>query len=311
VSPKRGVAPRHIEAFLEMASVERGASLNTLAAYEADLLDYAASLKARRRTPAEASPEDVRRYLERLAAAGLAPSTRARRLSALRQFHRFLFAEGYAAQDPTARQKGPKARRPLPRVLAEGEAGALADAAAAVEGAEGVRLACLVELLYGGGLRISELVGLPLSALDLKAKMLRIRGKGGKERLVPLPPRALAALKAHLRTLPKGARRLYPSRGAQGHLTRQRAGQLLKALALKAGIDPERLSPHVLRHAYASHLLAHGADLRSVQSLLGHADIATTEIYTHVEAERLKQAVEAHHPLARAGARAARSKSRD
>lgn len=302
-------AARHIEAFLEMASAERGASLNTQSAYAADLADYTAALKTRGVSPAEATADDVRRYLERLAKAGMAPATRARRLSALRQFHRFLCAEGYAGSDPTARLRGPKARRPLPRVLAEDEAGALADAAAGIEGPEGARLVCLVELLYGAGLRISELVGLPLAAYDGEARILRIRGKGGRERIVPLGPRAVAAIRAHLSASPKAARSrwFFPSRGASGHLTRQRAGQLLKDLAIKAGLDPERLSPHVLRHAYASHLLAHGADLRSVQSLLGHADIATTEIYTHIEAERLKKTVESHHPLAGR----AKPKSRD
>jgi integrase/recombinase XerD len=313
VSPKALGTNRHIEAFLEMASVERGASLNTQSAYAADLSDYAAALKARGLAPAGATADEVRRYLDRLAGAGLSPATLARRLSALRQFHRFLYAEGYATQDPTARLKGPKARRPLPRVLSEDEAGVLADAAAEDQGPDRPRVICLIELLYGAGLRVSELVGLPRAALDLPAKLLRIKGKGGKERLVPLPPRALKALKAYLAATPKdsGSRWLFPSRGASGHLTRQRAGQQLKALALKAGIDPERLSPHVLRHAYASHLLAHGADLRSVQSLLGHADIATTEIYTHIEQERLKKTLETHHPLARAGGPKARSKSRD
>lgn len=298
-----GNSAHQIEAFLEALSVERGASRNTQSAYATDLMAYAAALKRRGKHPVNATAADIHHHLAAITASGAAASTLARKLSAIRQFHRFLFAEKFAPSDPSARIQGPKASRPLPRPLSETEASALLDAARQTEGPEGVRLSCLVALLYGAGLRVSEMVGLPLSAFDSTARALRIRGKGEKERLVPLGPMALHALNAYLTArpafCPEGSRWLFASRGAQGHLTRQRAGQLLKVLADKAGVDPARLSPHVLRHAYASHLLAHGADLRSVQSLLGHADIATTEIYTHVERTRLIQMVENHHPLAR------------
>jgi integrase/recombinase XerD len=305
-------ASRHIEAFLEMMGVERGASANTRAAYAADLADYAAALKKRGKAPAQADADDVRRYLESIGK--LAASTRARRLSAIRQLHRFLKAEGFAAADPTLRLAGPKTRRPLPRVLDESEASLLLAAAKKQPPPEGLRLVCLLELLYGAGLRISELVGLPLSAYDRAGVALRIKGKGGRERMVPLGGKATAALAAYMAARPQFmppkavSPWLFPSRGASGYLTRQRVAQSLKALALAAGLDPARLSPHVLRHAFASHLLAHGADLRAVQSLLGHADIATTEIYTHIEAGRLLETVERHHPLARHGTRKAKAK---
>lgn len=245
----------------------------------------------------------------------LAPRTLARRLSAMRQFFRFLVSDGTRADDPTAGLDPPRLGRPLPKILSEAEVARLIAAAAGWPDEEGARLRALLELLYATGLRVSELVGLPLAAAQRDPRFLLVRGKGGKERVVPLSAPARQALAAYLecrgRFLPqnrrprtkladtKTARWLFPSRGADGHLTRQRCGQLLKELALAAGLDPARLSPHVLRHAFASHLLDHGADLRSVQQMLGHADIATTQIYTHVQSERLRRLVETAHPLAR------------
>ena len=287
-----------------MLSAERGAAPLTIAAYQNDLGDFAAFLAASGIAPEAASGADLRRYMTRLARAGMAPRTTARRLSALRQFHKFLVAEGIRSDDPTAAIDGPRLGRPLPKILVADEMKALLDAARERDGIEGARLVCLVELLYATGMRVSELVALPLARFR-DERVLTVRGKGGKERLVPLSAPARQALVAYLavrgRFLRAGesSRFLFPSRGAEGHLTRRRCGQLLKELALAAGIDPARVSPHVLRHAFASHLLHGGADLRSVQQMLGHADIATTQVYTHVLGERLKSLVETHHPLAR------------
>jgi integrase/recombinase XerD len=296
-------ASRHIEAFLEMLAAERGAAKLTHDAYRRDLEDAAAALGA---TPLEAATTaDLRRYLASLARRALAPATQARRLSALRQLFRFLVVDGVRTDDPTVALDAPRARRPLPKLVSASEAAELIKAASRDEGAEGTRLVCLLELLYGAGLRVSELVSLPVAAAVRDPRFLIVRGKAGKERLVPLGAPARRALDAYLaqraRFLRPGeaSRYLFPSRGAEGHLTRRRAAQLLKDVAVKAGIDPARLSPHVLRHAFASHMLAGGADLRSLQEMLGHADIATTQIYTHVQAERLQQLVKDHHPLAR------------
>jgi integrase/recombinase XerD len=289
---------RHVEAFLEMMAAERGAAARTLAAYRADLDDFAAFLGG---APIEAADaETLRRYLARLDAAGMAPRTAARRLSALRQFHRFLFAEGVRTDDPTSTLDSPRLGRKLPKVLAPAEVEALIAAAAGRGEPERSRLLCLLELLYGAGLRVSELVALPFAAATRDARFLIVRGKGGKERLVPLSPPAQAALAAWKAARGEARSRfLFPSRGKEGHLSRQRCFQLLKALAVEAGLDPLRLSPHVLRHAFATHLLDGGADLRSVQAMLGHADVATTQIYTHVQAGRLRTLVESKHPLAR------------
>ncbi len=306
--PGRRPAPpsplsHHVEAFLEMLAAERGAARLTLAAYRGDLADAARFLGAAGLEAA--ATEDLRRYLAKLAGDRLLPRTAARRLSALRQFYKFLVTDGRRRDDPSAALDAPRLGRPLPKLVSEPEAEALLAAAAARAGAEGARLVCLLELLYGAGLRVSELVSLPLSAARGDRRFLVLRGKGGKERLVPLGERARAALAAYLERrgafLGAGAasRFLFPSRGAAGHLTRRRCGQLLKELAVATGIDPARLSPHVLRHAFATHLLDHGADLRSVQEMLGHADIATTQIYTHVAGERLQRLVGEHHPLAR------------
>jgi integrase/recombinase XerD len=241
----------------------------------------------------------------------MAARSAARRLSALRQFYKFLVAEKHRADDPSAALDGPKLGRPLPKLLAEDEMAALIAACAALDGANGARLRALVELSYASGLRVSELVQMPLAAVLREQPVIVVRGKGAKERMVPLNAPARAALNAYLAQRAvflakdaKGAAKaspfLFPSRGKEGHLTRQRFGQLLKELGAKAGIATERISPHVLRHAFATHLLDHGADLRSLQKMLGHADIATTQIYTHVAGRRLQELVEKHHPLAAA-----------
>ena len=304
-----------------MLAAERGASDNTRAGYGRDLSDFAAFLKRRAATLAEAVGADVRAYLAHLSQAEMSPRTAARRLSALRQFYRFLLAEGVRADDPTAAVDSPRQGRPLPKVLSEAEVERLLAAVRARCAAppsakaelESLRLAALIELLYATGLRISELTSLPAAALARDPRVLIVRGKGGKERMVPLsePAREAVAryLAARRRNDAEAARRaraparpsrwLFPSGGQSGHLSRQRVAQLLKALAAEAGIPPSKVSPHVLRHAFASHLLDHGADLRAVQKMLGHADISTTQIYTHVLSARLKRLVHLHHPLAK------------
>jgi integrase/recombinase XerD len=288
-----------------MIAAERGAARLTIAASRTDLVDFAGFVAARGRAPDQATIEDLRRYFDAVARAGLSPRTAARRLSVLRQFHKFLFVEGVRPDDPSGALDSPRLGRPLPKVLGADEMTAMLAAARAVPGPEGARLVCLVELLYATGLRVSELIALPLAAAARDERFLLVRGKGGKERIVPTSPPARQALLDYRAVreafLVKGRPSpwLFPSRGAGGRLTRQRCGQLLKELALAAGIDPARVSPHVLRHAFATHLLDGGADLRSVQAMLGHADIATTQIYTHVLGERLQTLVETHHPLAR------------
>lgn len=323
----------HVEAFLEMLSAERGAAQNTLESYERDLVDFAVYATELGLDAASADASTVRAYLEKIQQAGLAASTAARRLSALRQYHKFLAAEGVRTDNPCTVIDSPKRARPLPRILSEEEVDRLIEASGAqarrVGDAESTRLHALMEILYATGLRVSELVSLPVSAAQhaLRADdpVLVIMGKGGRERMVPLGAASLEALRRYLEVrtsfLPKlrnGAgeghalsRYLFPSRGREGHLTRQRFGQMLKDLAVAAGIDTDKVSPHALRHAFASHLLARGADLRSVQQMLGHADISTTQIYTHVMTQRLKEVVEQHHPLSeRAGANAAASVAR-
>jgi integrase/recombinase XerD len=296
---------RRVEAFLEMLAAERGAARLTRTAYATDL-DHAAKWLARNGGDlANAGTEELRRYLASLARAQLSPRTAARRLSALRQFYRFLVVEGLRRDDPTAGLDAPRLGRPLPKTLAQEEVQALITAAEREPGPAGARLRCMLELLYATGLRISELVSLPLAAAKPDARFLVVRGKGDKERLVPLGAPARESLGAYRKLRQHFLREgetspwLFPARGARGHLTREHAAQLLKRLAVSAGLDPARLSPHVLRHAFASHLVDRGADLRSVQEMLGHADIATTEIYTHVETDRLRRLVETHHPLAR------------
>lgn len=291
-----------IGAFLEMMSAERGASPNTLDAYGRDLLDASEFCNGRltRATPAQLSA-----WTNDLAERGLAPASQARKLSALRRFFRFLFEEGDRKDDPTARLDGPSPSRDIPDVLSREEVSRLINACG-----DDVRLACLVELLYGAGLRASELVSLTMGSLPRRkggrwaGGDIIIRGKGGKERLCPLGRPALEALSNWLEERQASDAKVraedfvFPSRGASGHLTRRRLGQLLEALALKAGLDPARVHPHALRHAYATHLLQGGADLRAVQMLLGHADIATTQIYTHVLTDELQELLETAHPMA-------------
>ncbi len=307
---KAGDAPL-IESFLDMMGAERGASINTLAAYRRDLLDFVGFRAAKGGSARDAARDDVKAYLALLSTSGAAGSTQARRLSALRQFFAFLYSEGVRKDDPTQAIDAPRRERPLPRVLSHDDMDALIAAAGAQaeKSAEGLRLLCIVEMLYASGLRITELITLPLSAARNRDGFLLVKGKGGKERLVPLNGAARAAIQAYMVVrdafLPAGARRahaerfLFPSRAAEGHLTRRRCHQMLKELALAANIDPGKLSPHVLRHAFATHLVEGGADLRSVQTLLGHSDIATTEIYTHVAKDHLTQVVESAHPLSR------------
>ncbi|HEY8616490.1 site-specific tyrosine recombinase XerD [Phenylobacterium sp.] len=296
------------EAFLEMMAVERAAAKNTLAAYTRDLADAAAFLAGRGRDLADATAEDVEAYFAHLGARGLAPATASRRRAAVRQFYRFVLGEAWRADDPSRRVEAPKKGRSLPKVLSRDEVDRLIASAAARDGAQGLRLGCMVELAYASGLRISELTGLTLAALARDPAYLIVKGKGGKERLAPLNEAARAAVKAYLEIrpqfLPKGDKAnpwLFPSRGKGGRLTPRRFAQLLDEAAADAGIDPARVSPHVLRHAFATHLLEGGADLRVVQKLLGHGDIATTQIYTHVAGDRLAHVVASKHPLAKKG----------
>ena len=292
------------EAFLEMMSVERAAAANTLRAYGRDLADAADFLAARGLTLASAPAPVVEAYFAELGRRGLSPATASRRRAALRQFYRFVLGEGWRADDPSRRVDAPRRGRPLPRVLSRPEAAALIAAAGARDEVKGLRLACMIELAYAGGLRVSELTSLTLAALARDPEFLMVLGKGGKERLAPLNTAARTAVRAWLevraRTLPRGDATnpwLFPSGGKGGRLTPRRFAQLLGEAAITAGIDPERVSPHVLRHAFATHLLEGGADLRVVQTLLGHADIATTQIYTHVAGERLREVVSDAHPL--------------
>ncbi|ATR19714.1 Integrase/recombinase xerD [Roseomonas mucosa] len=293
-----------VEAFLEMLAAERGAARNTLAAYEADLTDVAGWLRRKGGSLESATPEALRGYLSGLSGAGLSARTVARRLSALRQFFRFLAREGMRRDDPTALLDTPRLPQSLPKALREEEVEALIAGASRLPGRSGLLAVAVSELLYGSGLRASELVALPAAALRDTAPLIAIRGKGGRERLIPISARARQALADLVpKSAPEegkgrpGARWLFPSRAAAGHLTRQRLNQLLHAAAREAGLDPARATPHVLRHSFATHLLNRGADLRSLQVLLGHADIATTQIYTKVLEERLRAVMELHHPL--------------
>jgi integrase/recombinase XerD len=277
-----------------MLAAERGAAANTLAAYRRDLEGARALIG----DPAAADRTALARLGE--AWAGLAPASLARKCSALRQFYAFLVDERLRADDPSSALPRPRARRPLPRLLTHAEIAALferAESEAATARHDAVRLLALLELLYGSGLRASELVALPRAAVPRDAPFLTVTGKGGQQRLVPVSSRARTALSRWLALIPQDARQLFPSRGASGHLSRVRLFQLLRALALRAGLDPAKVSPHVLRHAFATHLLEGGADLRVLQTLLGHADIATTQIYTHVDSARLVALVNARHPL--------------
>jgi integrase/recombinase XerD len=304
---KKPSAPlsREAQSFIEMLSAERGASRNTEVAYSADLKNLEAFLARRKQRPVTATADALRAYLKSLDYLGMTPRTVARRLSVIRQLFRFLLAERMREDDPASTLDSPRLGRPLPKVLSRAEVDRLIEATRREDGADGGRMATLLEILYATGLRVSELVTLPLAAVERDPAMLVVRGKGDKERLVPLsdPARVAIASWLHVRSAMLGendkSRFLFPSRGRTGHLTRQRFAQLLKEAAVAAGIDAGRVSPHVLRHAFASHLLEGGADLRSVQLMLGHADIATTQIYTHVLDERLRALVQDKHPLAR------------
>ena len=308
-SPERQL----ISLFLDMVAAERGGAANTLNAYSRDLGDLTGYLATRKRTISSATTADLRGYLAVLADRGFAASSVARRLSAIRQLYRFLFAEGHRSDDPAAIIEGPKRGRPLPKVLSVAEVDRLIAAVRQASDAQrttglarlrALRLMCLLELLYASGLRISELIALPASAARRDDDMLIVRGKGGKERLVPLNGAAKSAMRDYRDALLQWSRDrasqskwLFASFGEDGHLTRQHAARELKELAVAAGLRPEQVSPHVLRHAFASHLLHNGADLRVVQTLLGHADISTTQIYAHVLDERLKSLVRDLHPL--------------
>ena len=304
---KSAAVSRHVEGFLEMLSAERGAARNTLESYARDLADFAKFLESRGCGVEKAGTKDIRDYFASLSRAGLSARTAARRLSALRQFHRHLHAEDVRRDDPTIHLDSPRLGRPLPKVLSEDETDELLTAARSGRGPETARRTALLEILYATGLRVSELVGLRLSSISRDRRFLTVIGKGNKERLVPLGDPARDALSHYLRHrgrfLGEGQEAknpwLFPSRSGSEHLTRHRFAQILKELATDAGLDPAQVSPHVLRHAFATHLLDHGADLRSVQQMLGHADISTTQIYTHVLAARLKALVHDHHPLAR------------
>ncbi|MDB5475928.1 MAG: putative integrase/recombinase recombination protein [Phenylobacterium sp.] len=302
------------EAFLEMMAVERAAAKNTLTAYSRDLTDATGFLAGRGHDLASAAAEDVEAYFAALGARGLSPATAARRRASLRQFYRFVLGEGWRADDPARRVEAPKKGRSLPKVLSRDEMDRLIAAAGARDGAQGLRLACMIELAYASGLRISELTALPLATLARDPAYLIVKGKGGKERLAPLNEAARTAIKAYLQVRPQFLGRkgsggdakgqaanpwLFASRGKTGRITPRRFAQLLDEAAADAGVDPARVSPHVLRHAFATHLLEGGADLRVVQKLLGHADIATTQIYTHVASDRLREVVATRHPLAK------------
>ncbi len=296
-----GVGTDWIERFLDMIAAERGAAANTLAAYRRDLQGAQALIGNLARTDGAALSRLGERWSD------LAASSLSRKCSALRQFYGFLVDEGVRGDDPSSALPRPAIRRPLPRILSHDEVECLltlAETEAAGDRREAVRLLTLLELLYGSGLRASELVSLPMAAVARDAPFIHITGKGGQQRLVPVGRRASAALSRWLALRGSGsaARFVFPSRGASGHLTRVRLFQLLRELAIRAGIEPEKISPHVLRHAFATHLLEGGADLRVLQTLLGHADIATTQIYTHVESARLVALVNARHPLAKQAA---------
>ena len=289
-------------------AAERGVADNTLEAYRRDLDDFAGWLARRGADLLVADTAHIRGYLKSLHAAGMARATVARRLSSLRQMFRFLYGDGVRDDDPCSVIDGPKRERALPKVLSEMEVARLLAASRAVAGPKGARLVCLLELLYAAGLRVTELIRLPYPPRQSDQRLLLVWGKGAKERLVPLGLPAILALDDYLAVRDSFVSEaqpspwLFPSRGRSGHLTRHRFGQLLKELAARVNIPASKVSPHVLRHAFASHLLAHGADLRSVQQMLGHADISTTQIYTHVLEARLKTLVETRHPLADGGA---------
>lgn len=300
-----------VEPFLEALGAERGAAQNTLMAYRRDLEHFLQWLRQSGTGLESAARPEIETYLVALEAEGLAPATRSRRLSAIRQFYHFALSEGWRDDDPAKRISGPRPARKLPGTLSMAEVDHLLDTARLrpVGAAGRVQLHCLMELLYATGLRVTELVSLPAASVRGNPRMLMVTGKGGRDRMVPLsdPAREALAVWLVIRDVAEAERRrtggrpspwLFPSRGKLGHLTRIGFYHAVKTLAVAAGLDPSRISPHTLRHAFATHLLANGADLRAIQQLLGHADVSTTEIYTHVLEERLKALVLEHHPLA-------------
>lgn len=303
---------RWISVFLEAQSAELGASRNTQLAYGRDLLDFASWLNKHGQSFVKADKSAIENYLIFCEAQGLSKATRARRLSAVRQLYRFAFEEGWRSDNPSLRLKGPGRSVKLPQTLEIAEVDKLLNEARRFgrSDAEKLRNCAMVELLYATGMRVTELVGLPVAAVRGNPAMILVRGKGDKERMVPLSPPAQQALLAwvaardaaealSVRSGHKPSKFLFPGRGADGHVTRQSFFLLIKQIALQAGLDPDKVTPHVMRHAFATHLLAGGADLRVIQMLLGHSDLSTTEIYTHVLDEHLKSLVLDHHPLAR------------
>ncbi|MDF3034294.1 MAG: recombinase XerD [Alphaproteobacteria bacterium] len=298
-----------VDAFLEMLIAERGAARNTIDAYRQDLSQFVDFIKGGLALPpslCHITADQITQYLIHLSRQGREATTLARHLSALRQFYQFLVSEGWAAQNPTTTIDAPRPQRPLPKTLSEAEIVRLLEGARTQTDAEGRRLYAMLETLYASGLRVSELVSLPLRSFHPDKPFLLIKGKGGKERLVPLSEPAIAALTSYLtvrlsflQPVSDGSQKwLFPSSSKEGHLTRQRFGQLLKELALAVNLDADKVSPHIIRHAFATHLLRHGADLLTIQKLLGHADLSTTQIYTHVITDHLKDLVNRHHPLA-------------
>ena len=294
-----------VEQFLEMLIAERGASSNTCTSYLNDITNFNKFLSGAETTLEDATTDDIRRYLRHRSEVGANNPTISRNLSVLRQFFKFLQSENVRLDNPALNVDGPKVSRTLPKVISEDDVEALLKAAHKLQTAEGIRLTCLLEIAYASGLRVTELVSLPTDALNLTSETLLISGKGGKERLVPLTFSAMNAIVAYERVridFLKGnntSKFLFPSRSKQGYLTRRRLGQLLKELAIQAGLDPTIISPHILRHAFASHLLNRGADLRSLQKMLGHSDISTTQIYTHVQKEKLRAVISSYHPMAK------------
>ncbi len=301
----RNYKGKTVEQFLEMLIAERGASSNTCTSYLNDITNFDKFLSGAETTLEDATTDDIRRYLRHRSEVGANNPTISRNLSVLRQFFKFLQSENVRLDNPALNVDGPKVSRTLPKVISEDDVEALLKAAHKLQTAEGIRLTCLLEIAYASGLRVTELVSLPTDALNLTSETLLISGKGGKERLVPLTSSAMNAIVAYERVridFLKGnntSKFLFPSRSKQGYLTRRRLGQLLKELAIQAGLDPTIISPHILRHAFASHLLNRGADLRSLQKMLGHSDISTTQIYTHVQKERLHAVISSYHPMAK------------
>ena len=294
-----------VERFLEMMSAEQGASPRTIEAYGHDLASLLDFLHDKKDDVTGCDGLRLRSFVADLGGRGLAPATISRKVSTLRQFFKFLLLDGLRVDDPSLLLDTPRRGRSLPRILSHHDVEALLYQARDMDGPNGWRAGALLELLYACGLRVSELVGLPVSSIDLDTELVLVVGKGGRQRYVPIGESAATALKIYLNVREsflsddQKSPWLFPSRSRSGHLSRQRFSQVLDDLAVKAGIDPRRISPHVLRHAFATHLLTNGADLRAVQQMLGHADISTTQIYTHVLEERLKQIVTAHHPLAK------------